>query len=325
MRILSGIQPTGKIHIGNYLGAIKHWVKLQEENKCIFFIADLHSLTVPYNPKELQKNIYEAVLAHFAVGIDPKKSIFFVQSEIKEHTELAWLLNTVSPVSELERMTQYKEKSGKFKKNINAGLLNYPVLQAADILIYQTEKVPVGKDQIQHIELTRTIARKFNQRFGETFTVPEAMLPKVGAKIMSLENPKNKMSKSDKEKGCIFLFDSPKEIKQKIMSAKTDIGKEIKYKPKTKPGISNLLLIYSLFSNREISEIEKEFKNRGYAEFKKSLVQLLTEKLASFRKKRKELSKNKEYIEKSLKEGTKKAKKIAEKTMTDTRKKMGLV
>ncbi len=325
MKILSGIQPTGKIHIGNYLGAIKNWVKLQQKNDCIFFIADLHSLTVPYNPKKLQENILEATKAHLAAGINPKKSIFFVQSHLKEHPELAWLLNTICPVSELKRMTQYKEKSQKFKKNINAGLLNYPVLQAADILLYKTEKVPVGKDQVQHIELTRTIARKFNNRFGKTFTLPEPLLPKKGAKIMSLENPRNKMSKSDKEKSCIFLFDSQKEIKEKIMSAKTDTGKEIKYNPKTKPGISNLLLIYSLFSNKEIEEIEKEFKNKGYAEFKKSLSQLLINSLGSFREKRKELSKKEDYIKKVLNQGAKKAKKIAQKTIQEVRKKMGLV
>jgi len=202
MRVLSGIQPTGSIHIGNYLGAIKYWVELQEKNECVFFIADLHSLTVPYKPENLQKNILE-VAAHLATGIDPQKSIFFVQSNIKEHTELCWLLNTVCPIGDLQRMTQFKEKSKQFsaqggpasggKKDINAGLLTYPVLQAADILLYKTEAVPVGKDQIQHIELARTIARKFNQKFGKTFTETKALLPKLGAKIMALNNPKQKM------------------------------------------------------------------------------------------------------------------------------------
>jgi tryptophanyl-tRNA synthetase len=196
MRILSGIQPTGSIHIGNYLGAIKQWIDFQEKNECIFFIADLHSLTIPYKPEELQKNVFEAVIAHLAVGIDPQKSVFFVQSHIKEHAELCWLLNTVCPVGELQRMTQYKEKAKQFKGNVNAGLLVYPVLQAADILLYKAQGVPVGKDQVQHIELARTIARKFNQRFGKVFPEPKALLPKLGAKIMALNNPKQKMSKS---------------------------------------------------------------------------------------------------------------------------------
>ena len=222
MRVLSGIQPTGSIHIGNYLGAIKQWIKLQEKNECVFFIADLHSLTIPYKPKELQKNILETAIVYLATGIDPQKSIFFIQSDVKEHTELCWLLNTVCPIGDLERMTQYKEKSKQFKKNINAGLLVYPILQAADILLYKTETVPVGKDQVQHIELARTIARKFNQKFGETFVEPKAMLPKLGAKIMALNNPKQKMSKSLSPQSYVSLFEEPEEIKKKIMSAVTD-------------------------------------------------------------------------------------------------------
>ena len=325
MRVLSGIQPTGLIHIGNYLGAIKQWIKLQEKNECVFFIADLHSLTIPYKPKELQKNILETAIVYLATGIDPQKSIFFIQSDVKEHTELCWLLNTVCPIGELERMTQYKEKSKQFKKNINAGLLVYPILQAADILLYKTETVPVGKDQVQHIELARTIARRFNQKFGETFVEPKAMLPKLGAKIMALNNPKQKMSKSLSPQSYISLFEKPEEIKKKIMSAVTDTGKQIKYNLQKKPGISNLLTIYSLFSEKPIKEIEKTFKNKGYAYFKKSLAELLINSLEPFRRKRKELLRREVYVQETLKVGAKRASVIAKSTIQETRTKMGLV
>lgn len=324
MRILSGIQPTGSIHIGNYLGAIKQWIDFQEKNECIFFIADLHSLTIPYKPEELQRNIFEAAIAHLAVGIDPQKSVFFVQSHIKEHTELCWLLNTVCPVGELQRMTQYKEKAKQFKGNVNTGLLVYPVLQAADILLYKAQGVPVGKDQVQHIELARTIARKFNQKFGKVFPEPKALLPKLGAKIMALNNPKQKMSKSLGPQSYVSLFEEPKEIKKKVMSAVTDTGKVIKYDDKRKPGVSNLLTIYSLFSNKSIKELEKKFKDKGYAQLKKSLTQLLIDSLEPFRRKRKELLTREVFVKETLKLGVKRAQSIASSTISETRTKMGL-
>ena len=324
MRVLSGVQPTGSVHIGNYLGAIKQWIKLQEKEDGIFFIADLHSLTIPYNPKELQKNILETAIAYLALGIDPQKSIFFVQSTVKEHTELTWLFNTICPLGELERMTQFKEKSKQFKKDVNAGLLAYPVLQAADILLYKTEGVPVGKDQVQHIELTRTIARKFNQKFGKLFPEPKALLPKFGAKIMALNNPKKKMSKSLGPQSYISVFEEPEEIGRKIMSAVTDTGKQIKYNQKRKPGISNLLTIYSLFDGKSIKELEKEFEGKGYAQFKKSLADLLIKSLEPFRRKRKEFLARKVYVQETLKLGTKKAQSIAELTLSEARRKMGL-
>ena len=324
MRVLSGIQPTGSIHIGNYLGAIKQWIDFQRKNECIFFIADLHSLATPYKPEELQKNIFEAAIAYLAAGIDPQKSIFFVQSDIKEHTELCWFLNTVCPVGELQRMTQYKEKIRQFKKNINTGLLVYPVLQAADILLYKTQGVPVGKDQVQHIELARTIARKFNQKFGKVFPEPKALLPKLGAKIMALNNPKQKMSKSLGPQSYISLFEDSKEIKKKVMSAVTDTGKVIKYDTKRKPGVSNLLTIYSLFSNKSIKELEKKFKNKGYAQLKKSLAQLLIDSLEPFCRKRKELLSREVFIKETLKIGAKRAQSIASSTIHETRIKMGL-
>lgn len=324
MRVLSAIQPTGSIHIGNYLGAIKHWIELQEEAESIFFIADLHSLTIPYKPEELQKNILEAVITYISAGIDPEKSIFFVQSAVKEHTELMWLLSTVCPVGDLQRMTEYKEKARRFKKNVNAGLLNYPILMASDILLYKAEAVPVGKDQLQHLELARTIARKFNQQFGKTFVEPKALLPKKGAKIMALNNPKQKMSKSLGPQSYISIFERPEEIKKKVMAAVTDTGKEIKYSVSKKPGISNLLTIYSLFSGKEIKDLEKEFRGKGYRTFKKSLVEVLTNSLKPFQKKKKELTRREVYVQEMLKQGAKRARIIAQSTIQEVREKMGL-
>jgi len=325
MRVFSGIQPTGTIHIGNYLGAIKQWIELQEKAECVFCIVDLHALTAPYNPKNLQSLIFEKVIAYLAAGINPEKSIIFVQSQVKDHTELTWLLNTVSPIGDLLRMTQYKEKAKKFKENLNAGLLNYPILMAADILLYQTDVVPVGEDQKQHVELTRTIARKFNQRFGETFKIPEVKLPKMGAKIMSLTEPAKKMSKSDSQESYIGLFDEPEVIKEKIMKATTDTGKVIKYDPEKKAGISNLLTIYSLFSNKSIRDIEKKFKGKGYADFKKSLAELLINYLEHFRRKRKELLQREVYVKEILEKGRKRAQLIAQSTIQEVKKKMGLL
>ncbi|MBU2539607.1 tryptophan--tRNA ligase [Patescibacteria group bacterium] len=325
MRILSGIQPTGDIHIGNYLGALRQWISLQDKNECIFFVADLHSLTVPYDPKTLQKSIIEKIISYVAAGLDPEKSAIFVQSQIKEHTELCWLLNTVCPVGELERMTQYKEKAKKFKNNINAGLLDYPVLMAADILLYKADAVPVGKDQTQHVELARTLARKFNQKFGKTFIEPADVLPKMGAKIMSLIDPKKKMSKTDAPQSYISLFEEPESIQKKIMSATTDSGKNIKYDLVKKAGITNLLTIYSLLENKPIKEIEKKFKNKGYSEFKKSLIKVVIDFLKPFRKKQKELATREVYIKEILSRGKNKAQSIAQTTIQEVKEKMGLI
>lgn len=325
MRIFSGIRPTGNLHIGNYLGAIKQWLELQEKNECIFCVVDLHAITTPYKENELQKNILETATTYLVAGLNPEKSIIFVQSQIKEHAELAWLLSTITPLGELQRMTQFKEKSKKHSKYINAGLLNYPVLMASDILLYQTDMVPVGKDQKQHVELTRTIAGKFNKQFGNTFKIPRALLSKSGAKIMSLQNPKKKMSKTGDPKGCIGLFDTPTEIQKKVMTAVTDPGRKINYSPENKPGISNLLTIYSLFSGKSIEEIEKKFKGKGYAEFKKSLAKFLVNSLEPFRQKRKELLKREVYVKEILKQGERKAQVIAQSTMQDVKKKMGLI
>ena len=300
MRIVSGIQPTSQLHIGNYLGAIKQWIPLQEKNECVFFIADLHALTVPYDPKKIQNSIKETVVAYIAAGLNPEKAIIFVQSQVKEHTELCWLFNTICPIGELQRMTQYKDKSKKFKENINAGLLDYPVLQAADVLIYKGEGVPVGKDQEQHIELMRSLAKKFNQKFGQTFKEPASLILKEGSKIMSLQDPKRKMSKSDEPKSCIFLFDSPEDIQKKVSSAQTDSGKDIIYNITKKPGISNLLTIYSLLNNKPIKKIEEDFKGKSYAEFKKSLAEIIINYLEPFRRKQKELLTREVYVQEIL-------------------------
>jgi len=323
MRVFSGIQPSGETHIGNYLGALKQWIQLQEKNECVFCIVDLHSITVPYDIIGLKKRILEKAIAYLAAGLDPKKAIIFVQSQVPEHTELSWLLSTITPIGDLLRMTQYKEKSKKHPKNINAGLLNYPILMAADILLYQTEAVPVGKDQSQHVELTREIARRFNQKFGQTFKIPKVLLPKKGAKIMSLTEPKKKMSKTDSPQSCIFLFEEPEMIRKKIMTAQTDSGKQVKYKLSLKPGISNLLTIYSAFSDVPIAKIEKEFKNKGYQVFKEKLAQLLIEKLEPFRRKKKELENQQALLEKILEAGRKRAQIIAFQTMEKVRKNMG--
>jgi tryptophanyl-tRNA synthetase len=325
MRIFSGIQPTGAIHIGNYLGAVKQWVSLQAGNECIFCIVDLHALTSPYDPKHLQESIIEKAVAYIAAGVDPEKSIIFVQSEVKEHAELSWLLNTVTPVGDLTRMTQYKEKAKKFEKNLNAGLLNYPILMAADILLYKTDVVPVGEDQQQHVELARTIAKRFNQKFGETFTVPKSKLPDFGAKIMSLKSPLKKMSKSDPKESYIGLFDEPETIQEKISHATTDTGRSIKYDPSEKPGISNLLTIYSLFSGLAIKDIEKKFQKKGYVDFKKQTSDLLIEKLEPFRRKRKELLQREVYVREILSQGAKRAQVLAQSNMQEIKRKMGLL
>ncbi len=325
MRIFSGIRPTGELHIGNYLGAIKQWLELQEKNEAIFCIVDWHAITTPFDPKKMQKNILDVAIAYLAAGLDPEKCIFFIQSQVKEHAELAWLLGTITPLGELERMTQFKEKAKKHKEYVNAGLLTYPVLMASDILLYQTEAVPVGKDQEQHVELARTIARKFNQKFGDVFEEPRALLPKFGAKIMSLQNPKKKMSKTDDAKGYLGLFEEPEAITKKIMSSVTDTGRIIQYDPDKKPGIANLLTIFSLFSGKSIKDIEKQFKNKGYADFKTKLAELLVLKLEPFRRKRKELLTREVYVKEILDQGQRKAEILAQSTIIKVRQKMGLV
>jgi tryptophanyl-tRNA synthetase len=322
-RIFSGIQPTGLVHIGNYLGAIKNWVKLQNEYDSIFCIVDLHALTVPGNSQQMPKKIFDLATTLLAAGLDPKKCVLFVQSHIPEHTELTWLLNTVTPIAELERMTQFKEKAKHFRENINMGLFDYPVLMAADILLYQTDAVPVGEDQRQHVELARTIARKFNQRHGQVFTIPEALIYSSGARIMSLADPKKKMTKSVPQ-SYLALTDSPALIRQKIKKAVTDSGKGIEYSPK-KPAIANLINIYAAFSGLSAAQIEKKYQGQGYAPFKKDLAGIIIKGLKPFQTKKNILEKKPTYVKKVLADGVCKVRPLAQKTLQQTKQKMGLI
>ena len=323
--LISGIQPTGKLHIGNYLGALKNFVDLQNSGryKCYFFVADLHSITENYDPKEKPGQVLNLVLDYLSAGLSAEKSIIFIQSKIPAHSETAWILNTVTPFGELKRMTQFKDKSEHQRENINIGLFDYPVLMAADILLYGAEFVPVGEDQLQHLELTRTLARKFNKKFGGVFIEPKPLLTEA-PKIMSLDNPNKKMSKSMPE-GCLFLDDSPQIIAEKIKQAVTDSGKEIKYQSESKPAISNLLRIYKNLSGLPMKKIEKKYENKSYGQFKKDLSLVIIDYFMVFQKKKKLLSKNIKKIEKLMAAGNKKAEIVANKKMEEVKKATGLI
>lgn len=324
-RVLSGIKPSSDVlHLGHYFGAIKQWLTLQEKNECFFAVVDLHALTTPQEPKQLQKNITNLVKTYLASGLNPQKVVIFKQSEIAEHTQLFWILTTITKVSELFLMTQYKDKVQKEgQKSALAGLLNYPILMAADILLYDAQLVPVGEDQIQHLELTREIARRFNQRFGETFVLPQPLVEKVGARIMALDDPTKKMSKSDKNPfSFIALTDKPELIKTKIKKAVTDSENRIKYDPIKKPGISNLLTIMSLVTRIPLKSLEKKYQETGYALFKEDLAEAIIKFLSPFQTKYNQISSS--QIEKVLSEGRKKAKTIAQKKIQLVYQKIGL-
>lgn len=345
MKILfSGIRPSGVIHIGNYLGVIKNWVNLQNEYKSIFCVVDEHAITTPWNPKELKEDILKTTILYLSCGVDPKKSLVFIQSQVSEHTELAWILETISPLGELMRMPQFKEKAGlstglsteekiaesikmtlKFR-SINAGLLNYPVLMAADILLYNTNLVPVGNDQKQHVEFSRMIAEKFNYLFGETFVIPELYITKDTERIKGLDNPVKKMSKSAESKyNYISLLDSPEIIRDKIKKAVTDSGKEIIYDKENKPAISNLISIMNGIIGFKIKEIEKKYEGKSYVEFKNDLAEELIKFLAPIQEKYEYYKKHEKEVLEILKEGRKEAKKIAEKTMKEVKTKIGFL
>ncbi len=323
-RIFSGIQPSGNLHLGNYLGAIKSWVEMQNNYKSIFCIVDLHAITVPQKPDELNKRILEVAKIYLASGIDPQKSTIFIQSHIKEHAELAWLLNTITKIPELEKMTQFKDKSAKEgKESAGVGLFDYPVLMAADILLYDTEIVPVGEDQLQHIELTRTLARRFNKKFGETFIVPKSFVRQETMRIMSLDNPAKKMSKSaTSENSYISLLDTPEIIEKKIKKAVTDSENTITYSDE-RPALKNLINIYSALSNKKPLEIEKEYKNKGYADFKSGLTKVVLDFIIPFQERYNNLDDNE--VLNILKENAQKIQPLAEKKIFDVRKKMGFV
>ncbi|HYR77876.1 MAG TPA: tryptophan--tRNA ligase [Pyrinomonadaceae bacterium] len=323
-RIFSGAQPTGNVHLGNYLGALRNWVALQHEYESFFCIVNLHAVTVPQNPKVLAEKTRELARIYLAVGIDPEVSTVFVQSDVPEHTELTWLLNCITRMSELERMTQFKEKARKQEENVSVGLFDYPVLMAADILLYQTELVPVGEDQKQHLELTRDIAIRFNRDYGETFRVPEPFIPKVGARIMSLADPTKKMSKSDEESdaGCVMLLDDAEAVRRKFKRAVTDSGTEIRFDP-ARPAINNLLTIYHLLTDKSSEEIEAHFNGSGYANLKEELAEVTIEFLRPFQERLRAIDDGK--LDAILAEGASRAQTIAKTTLDQAKANMGLV
>jgi len=322
--IFSGVQPSGQLTLGNYIGAISQWADLQITNRCIFSIVDYHAITVRQEPAELREKITEIAKLYLASGIDPKNSIIFQQSALPQHTELAWILNCCAArVADLNKMTQFKDKAGKNQESVSAGLYDYPVLMAADILLYDTDLVPVGEDQAQHVELARDIAKRFNGQWGEVFKVPTALIKKEGARIMSLQDPSKKMSKSDpNQSGCIYLLDDIDAAKKKIMRAVTDSGQEIKYDIKKKPAVSNLLTIYSALSQKGVAALEREYVGRGYGDFKKDLAEVVAKFLTGFQGKYQKISDK--QIDKVLHQGSKEAGVIAEKKMELDRQAIGV-
>jgi len=324
--ILSGIQPTGRLMLGNYLGAIKNWTKLQDEYECLYMIVDMHSLTVQQNPIEKKERIIDSLALYIACGLDPKKNIIFFQSHVHEHAELAWVLNCHAYMGELSRMTQFKEKSEKHNQNINAGLFTYPALMAADILLYQADLVPVGEDQKQHLEITRDIALRFNSTYGKTFTVPEVHIPEVGARIMSLQEPMKKMSKSDdNDNNLIMLLDSPDVIMKKFKKSVTDSDGKVTFNKETKPGISNLMSILSSMTGMSLSQIESDFEGKGYGDFKIAVATAVIDCLKPIQDKFCELKNNKDYLEEVYKSGAMRAQEKAEITIRKVYDKVGFI
>jgi len=323
-RAFSGIQPTGDIHIGNYLAAIKQWVASQAEYDNIFCIVDLHAITVPQDPKTLKAKIREVSGLLFAAGIDPKLSAVFVQSQVGAHAELAWILNCFIPMGWMQRMTQFKEKSKELKEQVSVGLFDYPALMAADILLYDTEVVPVGEDQKQHVEMARDLAQRFNSIYGQTFRLPKAVIPEVGARIMGLDDPTKKMSKSEDNPGhAINLLDSPDEIRAKIKRATTDSQREIRFDEK-RPGIYNLLVIYELLSGLSRAEIEARYEGKGYAHLKKDLGEVVVEGLKPLQSRYRELTAEPGHIDSLLAAGASRVRPLAEKTLALVKSRVGL-
>ena len=324
-RIFSGLQPSGILTIGNYLGALKNWVGLQEDYECIYCVVNMHAITVRQIPADLRRHTYEALAVYLAAGIDPKKSTIFVQSHVPAHAELAWVLNCNTMFGELSRMTQFKDKSAKHGNNINAGLFTYPTLMAADILLYQAALVPVGQDQKQHVELTRDIAERFNALYGDTFTVPEAYIPETGKKIMSLLDPAKKMSKSDENAGAyVAILDGRDDIIRKFRRAVTDSGSEVRF-AEGKDGICNLMNIYSAITGKENDEIEREFEGKGYGDFKLAVGEAVADALSPLQNEYARLIADKAYLEQIMREGAETASSIARKTMRKVYKKTGFV
>lgn len=321
--VYSALKPTGDLQLGNYIGALRNMVKMQDEYKCVYMVADLHSITVDVVPAELRRRTYEFMALFLAIGLDPEKSIIAVQSHVPEHAQLAWVMNCYTQFGEASRMTQFKDKSKKNPDNVNVGLFSYPTLMAADILLYQTDYVPIGKDQQQHLELTRDIAGRFNSKFSPTFTIPEGIYPKTGAKIYNLLDPTTKMGKTDDNTaGVVFLLDDPDTIMRKFKRAVTDCGNEIVYR-EDKPGISNLLTIYSVFKNVSIEDAEKEFAGSSYAEFKLKVGETVVEYLRPIQEKYKYYMEHKEVLAEIMKKGAEEASRIARRTLSKVYKKVG--
>ena len=323
-RIFSGIQPSGDLTLGSYMGAIKNWVALQDEYECVYCIVDMHAITVRQVPADLRRRTLEQLAQYVACGLDPEKNIMFIQSHVPQHAELSWVLGCYTQFGELSRMTQFKMKSQQHADNITAGLFTYPVLMAADILLYQADLVPVGEDQKQHCELTRDIANRFNNLYGETFKVPEPYIPKVGARIMSLGNPENKMSKSDPD-GCVYLMDKPEDILRKFKRAVTDCETAVRYDRENKPGISNLLTIYCAATGKTLAEAEAEFADQGYGVFKPAVGEAVVELLRPIREEAQRLLGDKAYLESIYKSGAERASYLANKTLRKVYKKVGFV
>ncbi|MEG0780725.1 MAG: tryptophan--tRNA ligase [Oscillospiraceae bacterium] len=323
-RIFSGIQPSGELTLGSYMGAIKNWVALQDEYECIYCIVDLHAITVRQNPAELRRRSLAQLAQYIACGLDPEKNVLFIQSHVPQHAELSWILGCYTQFGELSRMTQFKDKSQKHADNITAGLFTYPVLMAADILLYQADLVPVGEDQKQHVELCRDIAQRFNGLYSDTFILPEPFIPTMGARVMSLTDPSGKMSKSDPD-GCVYMMDKPEDIRRKFKRAVTDSETAVRFDKENKPGVSNLLTIYCAATGKTIAQAEEDFAGQGYGIFKPAVGEAVIELMRPIREESDRLMADKAYLEQVYRAGAEKASHLADRTLAKVHKKVGFI
>ena len=325
-RILSGIQPSGDLTLGSYLGAIKNWAALADEYDCYYMLADMHTITVRQVPADLRRRTLTQLAAYIACGLDPEKNVLFVQSHVPAHAQLGWVLDCYTMFGELSRMTQFKDKSAKNADNINAGLFTYPSLMAADILLYQADLVPVGGDQKQHVEICRDIANRFNGIYGDVFKIPEPYIPKMGARVMSLTSPENKMSKSDKDpNGCVYILERPEDILRKFKKAVTDSEACVRYDPENKPGVSNLMQIYAVTTGRSFEDIEREFAGHGYGDFKAAVGESVVEMLRPIREETERMLSDKAYLQGVYRAGAEKAARVANRTLGKVYKKVGFI
>ena len=325
-RILSGIQPSGDLTLGSYLGAIRNWAALADEYDCFYMLADMHTITVRQVPADLRRRTLTQLAAYIACGLDPEKNVLFIQSHVPAHAQLGWVLDCYTMFGELSRMTQFKDKSAKNADNINAGLFTYPSLMAADILLYQADLVPVGGDQKQHVEICRDIATRFNGIYGDVFKLPEPYIPQVGARVMSLTSPENKMSKSDKDQnGCVYMLEKPEDILRKFKKAVTDSEASVRYDPAAKPGVSNLMQIYAVCTGKTFETIEQEFAGHGYGDFKAAVGEAVVETLRPIREETERILAYKAYLESIYRAGAERAAYVANKTLRKLYKKVGFV